>query len=209
MSDLSAWAQWVAEAVAQTVGSRRCRPTATYRIQFEPGKLTFRDAAGIVPYLDELGISHLYASPYLKARSGSPHGYAIVDYAQLNPELGSEDDYRAMVEALHGHGDGPDSGHRAQSHERDARRKPLVERRAGEWPHLAARRLLRHRLAARQRGTAEQDPPADPGRSVWAGPRIGRIEAGVSRGGVLPALLPVASAARPADLPDHSDAPAG
>ena len=64
--------------------------------------MTFRDAAGIVPYLDELGISHLYASPYLKARSGSPHGYAIVDYAQLNPELGSENDYRAMVEALHG-----------------------------------------------------------------------------------------------------------
>ena len=50
--------------------------------------MTFRDAAGIVPYLDELGISHLYASPYLKARTGSPHGYAIVDYAQLNPELG-------------------------------------------------------------------------------------------------------------------------
>ena len=102
MSDLSSWAQWVAQSVAQTVGNRRCHPTATYRIQFEPGKLTFRDAAGIVPYLDELGISHIYASPYLKARAGSPHGYAIVDYAQLNPELGSENDYRAMVEALHG-----------------------------------------------------------------------------------------------------------
>ena len=55
-----------------------------------------------MPYLDELGVSHLYASPYLKTRSGSTNGYAIVDYAQLNPELGSNDDYRAMIEALHG-----------------------------------------------------------------------------------------------------------
>ena len=152
MSDHSSWAQWLAQSVAETVASRRCRPTATYRLQFEPGKLTFRDAAGIVPYLDELGISHLYASPYLKARTGSPHGYAIVDYAQLNPELGGASDYRAMVEALHGRGDGPDSRRRAQSHERHPRRKPVVERRAGERPRLAARRLLRHRLAPRQRG---------------------------------------------------------
>jgi (1->4)-alpha-D-glucan 1-alpha-D-glucosylmutase len=65
--------------------------------------MTFRDSAGIVPYLDELGISHLYASPYLKARAGSTHGYAVVDYTQLNPELGGRDGYRALVEALHGH----------------------------------------------------------------------------------------------------------
>ena len=68
--------------------------------------MTFRDAAGIVPYLEQLGISHLYASPCLKARAGSPHGYAVVDYTQLNPELGGADDYRAMVEALHGRGMG-------------------------------------------------------------------------------------------------------
>ena len=102
MSDLAAWSQWVAQSVAQTVASRRRHAVATYRIQFEQGKLTFRDAAGIVPYLDELGVSHLYASPYLKARRGSPHGYAIVDYGQLDPALGSASDYRAMVEALHG-----------------------------------------------------------------------------------------------------------
>ena len=102
MSDVSAWAQWIAQTVAQTAASRRCRPTATYRIQFEPGKVMFRDAADLVPYLDELGVSHLYGSPYLKARSGSPNGYAIVDYAQFNPELGDENDYRAMVEALQG-----------------------------------------------------------------------------------------------------------
>jgi (1->4)-alpha-D-glucan 1-alpha-D-glucosylmutase len=63
--------------------------------------LTFHDAAGIVPYLAELGVSHLYASPYLKACAGSANGYAIVDYGQLNPDLGGPHDYRALVEALH------------------------------------------------------------------------------------------------------------
>jgi (1->4)-alpha-D-glucan 1-alpha-D-glucosylmutase len=101
MSDISPWAQWLAQSVSQTVRKRLCHPTATYRIQFAPGKMAFRDVAGIVPYLDELGISHLYASPYLKARAGCSHGYAIVDYTELNPELGAANDYRAMVDALH------------------------------------------------------------------------------------------------------------
>ena len=106
MSSLSLWVDWLADVIGRTIEDRCCHPTATYRVQFRPGQLTFRDAAAIVPYLDELGISHLYASPYLKARSGSAHGYAIVDYGHLNPELGNEDDYRAMVEALHGRGMG-------------------------------------------------------------------------------------------------------
>jgi (1->4)-alpha-D-glucan 1-alpha-D-glucosylmutase len=106
MSDLDSWAQLVAQSVVKAVAGRQCRPASTYRIQFEPGKLTFRHAAGIVPYLNDLGISHLYASPCLKARSGSPHGYSIVDYARLNPELGDEKDYAAMVEMLHRHGMG-------------------------------------------------------------------------------------------------------
>jgi (1->4)-alpha-D-glucan 1-alpha-D-glucosylmutase len=103
VSDLSSWTQWLARSVALTVESRRRQPSATYRIQFEHGKMTFRDAAGLVPYLDKLGISHIYASPYLKARAGSPHGYDIVDYANLNPELGDENEYRALTEALHDH----------------------------------------------------------------------------------------------------------
>jgi (1->4)-alpha-D-glucan 1-alpha-D-glucosylmutase len=101
MSDSNSWVQWLAQAVAEIVRSRFCHPAATYRLQFGHGQMTFRDAAGIVPYLDELGISHLYASPYLKARTGSPNGYAIVDYAQLNPELGGVAEYRKMVEVLH------------------------------------------------------------------------------------------------------------
>lgn len=101
MSDLKQWAKWLAQVVSQAAEKHRCRPLATYRVQFAPGIMGFRDAARIVPYLDELGVSHLYASPYLKARRGCPHGYAIVDYSQLNPELGSRSDYSSMVEALH------------------------------------------------------------------------------------------------------------
>lgn len=103
MSVGTSWAEWLAQSVAQTVRQRSCHPSATYRIQFERGKMTFRDCAHIVPYLDELGVSHIYASPYLKARAGSSHGYAIVDYTHLNPELGGESEYPTLVEALHGH----------------------------------------------------------------------------------------------------------
>ena len=103
-SDLAAWANWVAQSVAETVAARQCKAVATYRLQFAQKRFGFRDAAGVVPYLDDLGVSHLYASPCLKARHGSQHGYAIVDYGQLDPQLGSENDYRAMVESLRKHG---------------------------------------------------------------------------------------------------------
>jgi (1->4)-alpha-D-glucan 1-alpha-D-glucosylmutase len=71
-------------------------PRATYRLQFHAG-FGFRDAAALAPYLARLGISHVYASPYLKARPGSSHGYDIVDHGRLNPELGDEAEFRAMV----------------------------------------------------------------------------------------------------------------
>ncbi|MFE4106715.1 malto-oligosyltrehalose synthase [Almyronema epifaneia] len=75
-------------------------PTATYRLQFCPD-FTFADAQKIVPYLKELGISDIYASPIFKARSGSPHGYDVVDPTQLNPDLGTEANFESLVEALH------------------------------------------------------------------------------------------------------------
>jgi (1->4)-alpha-D-glucan 1-alpha-D-glucosylmutase len=78
-------------------------PGATYRLQFNAG-FTFRDAAAIVPYLAELGISDIYASPILRARKGSPHGYDVVDATALNPELGTEEDFQALHEALRGRG---------------------------------------------------------------------------------------------------------
>ena len=73
-------------------------PRATYRLQFTKD-FGFEDAARLAPYLAALGVSHLYASPYLKARPGSTHGYDIVDHNALNPELGTEDDFQGMVEA--------------------------------------------------------------------------------------------------------------
>jgi (1->4)-alpha-D-glucan 1-alpha-D-glucosylmutase len=78
-------------------------PRATYRLQFHKG-FRFRDAASLAPYLARLGVSHVYASPYLKARPGSSHGYDIVDHGMLNPELGDEADFRAMVRAFRENG---------------------------------------------------------------------------------------------------------
>ena len=78
-------------------------PTATYRLQFNP-HFTFRDAAKIVPYLSSLGISHCYASPYLRSRPGSLHGYDIIDHNSLNPEIGTLEDYEHFVSELHRHG---------------------------------------------------------------------------------------------------------
>jgi (1->4)-alpha-D-glucan 1-alpha-D-glucosylmutase len=75
-------------------------PRATYRLQFRR-EFGFADAAMLAPYLARLGVSHVYASPYLKARPGSTHGYDIVDHHQLNPELGDETEYRRMAAALH------------------------------------------------------------------------------------------------------------
>lgn len=80
-------------------------PTATYRLQFNRN-FTFRDAAAILPYLSALGVSHCYASPYLRARPGSLHGYDIIDHNSLNPEIGTPEDYEYFVAELHRHGMG-------------------------------------------------------------------------------------------------------
>ncbi|WP_022683216.1 malto-oligosyltrehalose synthase [Sphingobium bisphenolivorans] len=74
-------------------------PRATYRLQFH-ARFTFGDAIAILPYLDALGISHIYASPITKARRGSTHGYDVVDPTIINPELGGEAGFRALVAAL-------------------------------------------------------------------------------------------------------------
>lgn len=78
-------------------------PLATYRFQFHRG-FTFDDAAKTVPYLQSLGISHVYASPCLKACAGSTHGYDIVDHTQLNPELGGDAGFAGFAAALREHG---------------------------------------------------------------------------------------------------------
>ncbi len=63
-------------------------PRATYRVQLNVG-FTFEDLTAIVPYLAALGISHVYCSPYFRARAGSAHGYDVVDHNTFNPEIGS------------------------------------------------------------------------------------------------------------------------
>ncbi|HSD61680.1 MAG TPA: 4-alpha-glucanotransferase, partial [Burkholderiales bacterium] len=77
-------------------------PRATYRLQLHRG-FTFADATRHVPYLAKLGISHCYCSPYLKARSGSPHGYDIIDHGAFNPEIGTREDFEGFVAALSAH----------------------------------------------------------------------------------------------------------
>ena len=77
-------------------------PIATYRLQLTAG-FNFERAAEVVPYLKALGISHLYASPFMKARKGSSHGYDVVDHAKLNPELGSKVGFAKLSLALHQH----------------------------------------------------------------------------------------------------------
>lgn len=81
----------------------RPTPRATYRLQFHRD-FTLQDARTLVPYLHALGVSHIYASPLLKARTGSTHGYDVCDCSRLNPELGAEADLEALVAALSEHG---------------------------------------------------------------------------------------------------------
>ena len=78
-------------------------PRATMRLQLHKA-FTFSDAAALVPYLADLGISHVYSSPILTARAGSIHGYDVVDPTAVNPELGGEPGLREFVAVLRAHG---------------------------------------------------------------------------------------------------------
>ncbi len=80
-------------------------PLSTYRLQFNRN-FRFQDAQALAGYLDDLGITHLYASPIFQARRGSMHGYDISDPTCLNPELGTEEDFLALVQELRERGMG-------------------------------------------------------------------------------------------------------
>jgi (1->4)-alpha-D-glucan 1-alpha-D-glucosylmutase len=71
---------------------------AAYRLQLGPG-LGFRAARALVPYLRELGVSHLYLSPSLQARPGSTHGYDVIDPTRISEELGGEGEFRELCSA--------------------------------------------------------------------------------------------------------------
>src|SRR5918999_744022 len=71
-------------------------PRTTYRIQFNAA-FGFSAAKEVMRYLDALGVSDIYASPIFLARKGSTHGYDVVDPNQLNPELGTEQEFQALI----------------------------------------------------------------------------------------------------------------
>src|SRR6187551_1091621 len=77
-------------------------PIATYRLQLS-ADFDFDAAAAVVPYLKALGITHLYASPFMRARKGSAHGYDVIDHAQFNPELGGEAGFERLSATLRQH----------------------------------------------------------------------------------------------------------
>src|SRR3712207_7289497 len=78
---------------------------ATYRLQLGE-ELTFARARELVPYLRDLGISHLYLSPSFAAREGSTHGYDVIDPTRLSDALGGEAGFRALAEAARAEGMG-------------------------------------------------------------------------------------------------------
>jgi len=80
-------------------------PSATYRFQLNP-QFTFDDLRQLVPYLDDLGISDVYSSPIFRAAPGSTHGYDVSDLNLINPELGGEEGFRAVTDALRARGMG-------------------------------------------------------------------------------------------------------
>ena len=75
-------------------------PSSTYPIQLNDA-FTFRDLAAIVPYLHELGVSTIYASPITTATKGSQHGYDVTDALKINPEIGNEEQLQTLAGTLH------------------------------------------------------------------------------------------------------------
>ena len=80
-------------------------PVSTYRVQFNAG-FRFTDALEIIDYLCQLGITDLYASPIFKARAGSTHGYDVTDPTQINPEIGTPEEFDQLCRALQDRGMG-------------------------------------------------------------------------------------------------------
>ncbi|MBA2288957.1 MAG: malto-oligosyltrehalose synthase, partial [Chloroflexia bacterium] len=73
-------------------------PRATYRLQFNH-TFTFDDAITILPWIARLGVSHVYASPIFRATPGSMHGYDVVDFSEISPEIGGREGFDRLVAA--------------------------------------------------------------------------------------------------------------
>ncbi len=92
-----------AAAMSPSTAAAGVAPRATYRVQLHAG-FGFDDVAAIAGYLADLGVSHVYCSPYLQAAAGSTHGYDVVDHHRLNVELGGAEAFGRMTQALAAHG---------------------------------------------------------------------------------------------------------
>lgn len=75
---------------------------SSYRLQLHQN-FNFNQARDIIPYLSRLGISHVYSSPFFRATPGSLHGYDVCDHNEINPEIGTIDDLRALVRTMREH----------------------------------------------------------------------------------------------------------
>lgn len=116
-------------------------PTATYRLQFHKD-FGSAQAQAIIEYLNDLRISDVYASPLFKARTGSGHGYDVVDHSRLDPALGSEHDFETFASTLRSRGLGlildivPNHMGIAENEQR------VVDGCSGKRPELQLRLLL-------------------------------------------------------------------
>src|SRR5690606_32017954 len=90
---------------AQLPQAQAVIPRCTYRLQLHR-EFELAHATALIPYLAELGVDHIYCSPYLRARAGSTPDYDIIDHAALNPEIGNRDDFERFVGELERHGMG-------------------------------------------------------------------------------------------------------
>ena len=81
------------------MASRRRVPIATYRLQFNR-HFTFKDATEVIPYLQKLGVSDIYSSPFFRSRPDSDHGYDVTNHNEFNLRIGTREDFDAMVAAL-------------------------------------------------------------------------------------------------------------
>ena len=83
--------------------TNRTVPNSTYRMQLHGG-FTFDDAAGWMPSLHALGVTHLFCSPILQASPGSTHGYDVVDHSRISEECGGEEAFQRLSQAAHEQG---------------------------------------------------------------------------------------------------------
>ncbi len=175
-------------------------PRDTYRAATRTPGFTFKDATALIPYLADLGISHVYCSPYFRARPGSVHGYDVVDHNSLNPEIGTRTRFRGFRQhpACARHGAHPRL--RAQPRRHHGRRQRVVDGRARERQGVALRRVLRHRLVAAESCARGQAAGAGAGRAVRhdSGTRRAaasiRARARIAGGVLFPASVPDRSA---------------